>query len=142
MASTTTSADLCPATTKQEVAARVLRERIATGAYPPGSRLPPWVDLAAEFEVSAITIERTMARLAREGFSEGRGRHGTFVTDHPPHLSQFALLFPSHPGPHNVQPWSHFYTALSMAATQRERLTPDCRIPLHYDVFPNAPTAD
>lgn len=140
MVCTASTAATAASVTKQELAARALRERIATGVYQPASRLPSWVELAAEFKVSSVTIERTMAMLAQEGFTEGRGRHGTFVVVHPPHLSLFALLFPANPGPRSAHPWSHFYSALCRAAERRERLDAFCRVPRHYDIFPGQET--
>jgi DNA-binding LacI/PurR family transcriptional regulator len=48
-----------------------------------------------------------MDRLAAEGFIRSDGRHGTFVHDQPPHLTDIAVVFPSAPVVTN-----HFWVAL------------------------------
>jgi DNA-binding GntR family transcriptional regulator len=44
-----------------------LSARIAGGAYPPGSPLPPIGRLADEFEVSRDTVQRAIGKLSDEG---------------------------------------------------------------------------
>ncbi|MBL7492502.1 GntR family transcriptional regulator [Frankia sp. AgB1.9] len=56
-----------------------LREKIASGEYPPGSRLPPHRELARTYEAAQETIRRAIAQLQAEGLVETRGQHGTFV---------------------------------------------------------------
>lgn len=54
-----------------------LRDRIRTGAYPPGALLPSEKALSAEFGVVRNTLRRAYAELDREGLIEtvpGRGR--------------------------------------------------------------------
>ncbi|MGK5529667.1 GntR family transcriptional regulator [Streptomyces sp. URMC 129] len=67
--------------------ARALRERIASGALPPGELLPSEATLSAEFRVARNTLRRALSVLETEGLIEslpGRGRvvratheHGT-----------------------------------------------------------------
>ncbi len=45
---------------------RVIRERIANGAYPPDSQLPPMDDLASELGVSRGTVASVLRKLAGE----------------------------------------------------------------------------
>jgi GntR family transcriptional regulator len=56
-----------------------LRERIASGAAPVGSRLPSEPELAASFRVSRVTIRRALAALRAEGLIERRPGAGTRV---------------------------------------------------------------
>ncbi|MBW4722433.1 GntR family transcriptional regulator [Saccharothrix obliqua] len=59
-----------------------LRERIANGVYPPGTALPPQVDLADEFQVSQITIRRAISELTTQGLLYTGyldGKRGTIV---------------------------------------------------------------
>ncbi|MFI2215134.1 GntR family transcriptional regulator [Streptomyces sp. NPDC020141] len=66
-----------------EEIARDLRERIASGEYPPGTQLPLMRDIAATHGVSDITVRKAYALLTREGLVESRRRSGVFVKEHP-----------------------------------------------------------
>ncbi|MFE6054382.1 PLP-dependent aminotransferase family protein [Kitasatospora sp. NPDC056446] len=59
--------------------ARRLREAVADGRLPPGSRLPAGRVLAAELGVSRGVVTDAYRRLAEEGQVAGRGRGGTVV---------------------------------------------------------------
>jgi len=61
------------------VVSQTLRERIARGLYPPGSRMPGGEDLAKEFGVSTITVRRAIRDLSLEGLVIGRRGLGLFV---------------------------------------------------------------
>jgi GntR family transcriptional regulator/MocR family aminotransferase len=56
-----------------------LRDDIAGGAYPSGSRLPSKRSLADISGVSAVTVEHAYALLADEGYIEARERSGYYV---------------------------------------------------------------
>ena len=58
---------------------RSLRDDIAAGAYPPGSRLPSKRTLAARTGLSVITVEHALALLVDEGWAEARERSGTYA---------------------------------------------------------------
>lgn len=60
--------------------AAILRERITTGRYPPGRKIPPLIDLQAEFTLSSMTVRRAIAVLADEGLLLVVPGRGTFVT--------------------------------------------------------------
>lgn len=65
---------------------RLLRDRILSGAYPAGTRLPPELELARQHGVSVITAQRALRVLESEHLiSRTRGR-GTFVLETPVHL--------------------------------------------------------
>ncbi|MGW1847702.1 GntR family transcriptional regulator [Streptomyces sp. NPDC001966] len=68
---------------RYEEIARDLRERITAGEYPPGTALPLMRDVAAQYEVSDITVRRAWQMLTREGLIESRRRAGMFVREHP-----------------------------------------------------------
>ena len=59
-----------------------LRQRIDTGLYEPGARIPSVSELAAEFGVSTITIRRAIRDLSLEGRLTGRQGLGVFVAKH------------------------------------------------------------
>ena len=60
--------------------AETLRQRIARGMWPHGSRLPGNETLAAEFSVSRVTIRQAVELLTREGILEAQQGRGTFIT--------------------------------------------------------------
>lgn len=78
---------------KAETIADELREKIVSGIYIPGARLPTRAELTARYEVSNVTVQRALDRLRADGFIVADGRRGTFVADIPPHLTHYALLF-------------------------------------------------
>ncbi|MET8703618.1 GntR family transcriptional regulator [Kitasatospora sp. NPDC004723] len=69
----------------QQLASK-LRAQIADGTYPPGSKLPRQVDLAAELGWSDATVRRAYGDLAAEGLVTATRNAGT-VVNRLPHLS-------------------------------------------------------
>ncbi len=67
------------ATTEQ--ALQTLRSAIEQGAFPPGGRLPPERELAAQLRVGRGTLRKAFEALAREGRIRRRIGQGTFVVD-------------------------------------------------------------
>lgn len=61
---------------------RRLLDRILTGAYPVGSRLPSCRALAQELGSNSSTVDRAIGRLASSGRVRTLPRRGTFVEDH------------------------------------------------------------
>ncbi|MFJ2865418.1 GntR family transcriptional regulator [Kitasatospora sp. NPDC087314] len=59
--------------------ARRLQERIDSGAYPAGTRLPSEPELSAEFGVNRLTVRQAVAELERAAVVEIRRGVGTFV---------------------------------------------------------------
>ncbi|WP_448624453.1 GntR family transcriptional regulator [Geodermatophilus sp. URMC 64] len=70
---------------------QVLAERIATGEYRAGDKLPSEPVLAAELGVHRLTVRRALEELAREGLLHARQGAGTFVTQQP---SPIAVTIP------------------------------------------------
>jgi len=66
-----------------EVVKLALRDRIESGAYAAGERLPTGRELAAEFDVSTITIRRALRELEFEGLVAGHQGRGVFVSEQP-----------------------------------------------------------
>ena len=58
-----------------------IRSRIATGDWPPGHELPSIRALAADTQVSVITVKRAYSDLEREGVIVTRQGKGTFVAE-------------------------------------------------------------
>ena len=63
--------------------ARTLRDEIAQGHVPIGSRLPTEAELARRFGVNRHTVRRAMAALTEEGLVHPRRGAGVFVADRP-----------------------------------------------------------
>ena len=59
----------------------VLRDKIRTGALPPGAILPGEHDLAAEYGVSRITVKRALNELAADGMVTRQRGRGTQVAE-------------------------------------------------------------
>jgi GntR family transcriptional regulator len=57
----------------------LLREKIASGAFAAGDRLPTENDLIRQYGVSRITVRQALTALAEEGLIERRQGRGTFV---------------------------------------------------------------
>lgn len=71
-----------------------LRRQIVTGKLSPGDQLPTRPSLEKIYSVSQPTIQQAINQLTDEGFVFARGGHGTFVADHPPHLSRYVVVMP------------------------------------------------
>ena len=41
-----------------------------------------------------MTVQRALEQLARDGFTVSRGKRGTFVHEHPPHLYRYGVMLP------------------------------------------------
>lgn len=61
----------------REQIARALRDRIRAGEF--GTRLPSIPDLAAEYSVSPMTVQRALDILKAEGLIYSIRNRGTFV---------------------------------------------------------------
>ncbi len=95
---------------KAECIADDLRTKIVGGAYAEGERLPTRTELKRVYHVTSDTLQRALNWLMEEGFVVSAGRRGTFVAEHPPHLTNYALLFPDRflPG----EPTNRFLNAM------------------------------
>ena len=60
---------------------RKMRTEIASGAYPPGGKLPPVRELALEAGVNPNTMQRAFAELERDGLVFSQRTSGRFVTE-------------------------------------------------------------
>ncbi|WP_239124772.1 GntR family transcriptional regulator [Leptolyngbya sp. CCY15150] len=69
-----------------------LKEKIETGAYEPGERLPSEFDLGEMFGVSRTTIRKAISSLIQQGLVTTQRGKGIFVTD--PHKISFSIANP------------------------------------------------
>ena len=57
-----------------------IARQILIGVYPPGSKLPPVRELAAQAGVNPNTMQRALAQLEQEGLAESNRTAGRLVT--------------------------------------------------------------
>src|ERR1700704_20720 len=103
---------------KQVSLLRELRQQIISGKYLAGGQLPIRSELETQFKASRVTVQRVLDRLAQDGFVVARGRSGTFVVDHPPHLCRYGMVFPFRPN--DAKNWSRFFDVLRHEAQDLE----------------------
>jgi len=68
-----------------------LREKILSGSYEPGERLPTIHELAAEYETSYFTVQTALTPLVEQGLVERRRRTGTVVCENIGVLTRVAI---------------------------------------------------
>jgi len=56
-----------------------IQNKIVSGIWPPGFRLPFEIDLAAQYKCSRMTVNKVMTQLVAGGMIERRRRSGSFV---------------------------------------------------------------
>jgi GntR family histidine utilization transcriptional repressor len=56
-----------------------ISERILSGVWPPGHRIPFEHELSAEYQCSRMTVNKALSQLAKAGLIERRRRSGSFV---------------------------------------------------------------
>lgn len=60
-----------------------LKAQIASGALPPGDKIPPVRELALEAGVNPNTMQKALSELEREGILYSKRTAGRFVADNP-----------------------------------------------------------
>jgi DNA-binding LacI/PurR family transcriptional regulator len=110
-----------------------LRGQIVSGVYRPGDRIEPRHELGERFGTTMATIQKALGALERAGFVESRGRAGTFVTDHPPHLSRYALVFSTPRLNDDGVPPSQFFATLGEQAVVLSKRSTR-QITCHYGI--------
>lgn len=113
-------------------AARVLDElrgRILRGDLEPGQQVPRRRDLEESLGICQVTIQSVINRLIDDGFLRVRPGQGTFVAEHPPHLTRFGLVLPFRAD--DTEHASKFFTALKQAATGVSR-PPERRVQVYW----------
>ena len=115
-----------------------LRQQIVDGRYRPAHTLPTQEELARTFRVSKPTVQQAIRRLAQDGFVVTRGRNGTSVAAHPPHLYHYGLVFLQQD---TVLDVSQFLFALRREADTLSRQGPR-QFKIYYGVEPRADNAE
>ena len=128
-----------PQPERQRAVYRALRKEILTGAFGPGQRLPTRRSLQESFDAAPLTVDRAVGRLIEAGFCEARGRLGTFVADHPPHLCRYGMLFPINSPP---QKHSTFYDGLEKIAEQISGRDQRFQVAGYHGVYTGTPSEE
>ena len=97
-----------------------LREKIVTGAWPPGFKLPSEPELARSFDCARMTISKALGALAERGFITRRRRAGTVVNTPRPQESVLEI----HDIEAEISAAGHEYQYLSLSRETRPA-TPD-----------------
>ncbi len=66
----------------------ILKQKILSGEYQPGERLPSVRELAADAEVNPNTMQRALTELERIGFLYTQRTNGRFVSEDAARLSE------------------------------------------------------
>lgn len=115
-----------------------LRQQIVEGRYRPTHTLPTQEELARTFRVSKPTVQQAIRRLAQDGFVVTRGRNGTSVAAHPPHLCHYGLVFFQQ---ESVLDISQFLFAIRREAETLSRTGPR-QFRIYYGVEPRPDNAE
>ena len=108
---------------KEHQISKALRKQIVEGELKPLGPNSPSVLSSSGYSRSVPSrFSAPLQHLIEDGFIYAKAGHGTFVVDHPPHLSRYGLVFPSHPNEREA--WGNFYTALNNEALDLQRRRP------------------
>jgi DNA-binding transcriptional regulator YhcF (GntR family) len=83
---------------KAEHIAQLLRERILSGKMPPGTKLPSYDELSAQFGVSRPTVSRLLNAMRREGLVTAKGGRSVYVAERLPHHYRYYWVTSEQPG--------------------------------------------
>ncbi len=98
-----------PAHGRSRAAADKIRAEITSGRYPIGAQLPTFDELVEQHGLSRATMQAVIRQLRQDGFVRSVQRSGLFVSETPPHLYRFGLVFSDTPG---GPTWNRFMGAL------------------------------
>lgn len=105
---------------KQARVIEAIRKKILSGEYLPGTQIPIQTELVQKFKLSSVTVQRAVHELKRQGFLTAKRRLGTFIAEQPPHLKNYALVFPADPAKSVV--WGNFWESLRLEAEKINKL--------------------
>jgi DNA-binding LacI/PurR family transcriptional regulator len=92
------------------------KQRLRSGKWRNGSRLPTRTQLIKTFKVSPVTLQLVIDDLMQEGFVQSRGREGTFAAASPPFARNFGFVLGGlSEERHN---WVHYWRVLEAEATK------------------------
>ena len=107
-----------------------IRDQIIRGLQP-AARLATFNEMEQVYGVSRAVLRDAVEELKRDGFIYSVDRQGLFVSDRPPHLSRFGMVFPNNP---SSPEWPRFYTALQHEAVGLQRDRGDITFSAYHDL--------
>lgn len=78
---------------RRDLISNSIRDAIVTGQYAPGSQLPSRTDLQEEYQASPVTVQAAMSELKRQEFVVTDNGRGSYVSEYPPSLHHFGMVF-------------------------------------------------
>lgn len=90
--------------------AEQMTRRIITGVYPPGSKLPPVRELAAEAGVNPNTMQRALAQLEQDGLAKADRTAGRLVTQDTAILDAVRRAEAMWSSTNTITPWQSWAT--------------------------------
>ena len=100
-----------------------IEERIRSGAWPPGHRLPTEHALVAEYGCARMTVSKAMGTLAAAGLIERRNKAGSFVAH--PQLHAAVLEIPDLRAVIEARGEAYAYQGLGRAIRRLDLADPD-----------------
>lgn len=70
-----------------------VKNRIITGRYKPGDKIPSENELVKKFNVSRLTVRQAITQLVHEGFLISKQGQGSFVTSDKEFIESFSIKF-------------------------------------------------
>jgi len=95
-----------------------IREQIIRGLQP-AARLATFNEMEQVYGVSRAVLRDAVEELKRDGFIYSVDRQGLFVSDRPPHLSRFGMVFPNNPSSPEWPRWRALSLRTSRCAGAR-----------------------
>lgn len=90
--------------------AEQMTRRIITGVYPPGSKLPPVRELAAEAGVNPNTMQRALAQLEQDGLAKADRTAGGWSPKTPLYWMRYGGRRPMWSSTNTITPWQSWAT--------------------------------
>ncbi len=103
---------------------RALRTNILNGHWSPGSQLPARLELLNSLKTTPVTLHHSVQKLVNDGFLRTAAGSGTFVSELPPHLNTYAVVFIYDPANwRDKENWSRYYQSMTQAAVRIQQET-------------------
>jgi len=109
-----------------------IEDKIRSGKWPPGHRIPFEHELMVQYGCSRMTVNKVLSALADAGMIERRRRAGSFVSRPHPYIEQVALDIPDIPV--EVAKRGHEYRFQLLSRRLR---TPRVRVPHEMEIAEN-----
>ncbi len=116
---------------KQKLISSEVRKDIHAGILVPGEKIPARIEFEARYECGPVTVQNAFDKLKEDGSITIKGNKGTFVSDCPPCLSTYAIVFPFDPKRVNYE--VSFYGTLAQLA-QEDTMGNHCNFKIYKNI--------